>query len=236
MCFLTQDALPASSRYLAELLAPFDDAEVALVSGRQVPRHDARRYEQLVRAFSYPAEPRVATSHDVPRLGIRAFLASDTCSAYRREPYLSAGGFGQCETNEDMLMAARLIRAGWAVAYAPAAAVIHSHNLSLGEQYRRNVKVGRFLEQHDGLFHGSGEAPEGIRLVRYVLRTLIAEHHPAQALRFVLDCAARLAGNRVGRMTARTEPRETGTVQPLGIGARGGGARQSAPGPRERGE
>lgn len=203
VCFLTQDAVPESTEYLAELLSPFSDPRVALSSGRQVPKPDARRYEQLVREFSYPAQPRVTTLADVRQLGIRAFLASDACSAYRRQPYLAAGGFGRCETNEDMLMAARLISAGWAVAYAPSARVLHSHNLTLREQFRRNVAVGRFLELHKADLMGATEGPEGGRLLKHVLGALIRERRPAEALRFTLDCGARLMGNRTGRLGTR---------------------------------
>ena len=43
VCFLTQDALPASDDYLERLVTPMvRDPSVALVSGRQLPKADAR--------------------------------------------------------------------------------------------------------------------------------------------------------------------------------------------------
>lgn len=61
VCFLTQDAVPVSDDYLERLVAPMvDDSDIALVSGRQLPKADARRFEQLVRGFNYPDWPSVS--------------------------------------------------------------------------------------------------------------------------------------------------------------------------------
>ena len=206
VCFLTQDAVPASARYLERLVAPMlADEGVALASGRQLPKAGARSFERLVRAFSYPAEPSVRSEADLPRLGIRTFLASDVCSAYRRGPYLECGGFPAVETNEDMLMAARLVGRGYRIAYAADACVYHSHNLTPRQQFERNRAVGRFLEEHSAELMGASELGEGGRLARSVASGLLREGKPGELLAFLVDCAARLAGNRAGRMEARRD-------------------------------
>ncbi len=200
VCFMTQDALPADERYVEELVAPLEaDPSVAMASGRQLPRPGARRFEQLVRGFNYGPEPNVRGASDVGRLGVKAFFASDACSAYRRVAYLACGGFGAVETNEDMLMAARLINVGHKVAYAAGARVYHSHDLSLREQYRRNRAVGRFLAAHAEELGGASELGEGSALARNVFSQLVAERRFGEALAFCADCAARLLGNRMGR-------------------------------------
>ena len=112
-CFLTQDAVPASDDYLTKLVAPMlNDETIALVSGRQLPKADARRFEQLVRGFNYPDAPSVRGRADLPEYGIKTFFASDVCSCYRRSAYEACGGFNRVNTNEDMLMAARFVAAG----------------------------------------------------------------------------------------------------------------------------
>lgn len=204
VCFLTQDAVPVGDHYLEDLLAPMlSDPEVALVSGRQLPKPGARRFEQLVRRFNYPAEPSVRSSADLPRLGIKTFFVSDACSAYRREAYLFCGGFPRVETNEDMLMAARFVAAGLKVAYEPSAEVYHSHDLTPRQQFLRNKAVGSFLEEHAGEFMGVSELGEGGRLVKAVSVRLLREGRVGELLAFGADCAARLLGNRVGRAEAR---------------------------------
>lgn len=202
--FMTQDAVPAGDRYIERLTAPLGtDKTIALVSGRQLPKPDARRFEQLVRAFNYPDEPSVRGAEDLPSYGIKTFFASDVCSAYRRTAYMECGGFAPVNTNEDMLMAARLIAAGHKVAYEPSAAVYHSHNLTPAQQFRRNREVGAFLAAHGDDLMGASEVGEGGRLVRAVASQLLREGRLGEFAAFGFDCAARLAGNRAGRRSVK---------------------------------
>lgn len=206
VCFLTQDAVPVSDDYLKRLIAPMvDDSDIALVSRRQLPKADARRFEQLVRGFNYPDSPSVRSKCDLEKLGIKTFFASDACSAYRRIAYLECGGFDHVNTNEDMLMAAKFIASGMKVAYEPHAEVFHSHNLTPAQQFARNRAVGFFLETHaDDLMHAS-EIGEGGRLVKAVSSQLLREGNLVEFIAFGVDCCARLLGNRAGRRAARKE-------------------------------
>lgn len=206
VCFLTQDAVPVSDDYLKRLIAPMvDDSDIALVIGRQLPKADARRFEQLVRGFNYPDSPSVRSKCDLEKLGIKTFFASDACSAYRRIAYLECGGFDHVNTNEDMLMAAKFIASGMKVAYEPHAEVFHSHNLTPAQQFARNRAVGFFLETHaDDLMHAS-EIGEGGRLVKAVSSQLLREGNLVEFIAFGVDCCARLLGNRAGRRAARKE-------------------------------
>lgn len=202
--FLTQDAVPAGGRYVERLLAPFDDPGVGMASGRQMPKPGAKRYVQLVQEFNYPPTSNVRTEEDIDRLGIKAFFASDACSAYRRSALEAIGGIPRpCSTNEDMLAAARLLRAGFSVAYAADACVLHSHNLTLRDQYRRNKVVGQFLAEHANELGVPSEVGEGVELVRRVFKQLFHEGCIGELLAFGIDCGARLAGNRAGRAKYR---------------------------------
>lgn len=206
VCFLTQDAVPASDDYLARLVAPMiEDADIALVSGRQLPKADARRFEQLVRRFNYPDSPSVRSKDDLDKFGIKTFFASDACSAYRRSAYLACGGFERVNTNEDMLMAARFVASGLKVAYEPSAEVYHSHNLTPSQQFARNRAVGMFLESHADDLMCASEIGEGGRLVKAVSSELLREGRFGELFAFGFDCCARLLGNRAGRMAARKE-------------------------------
>ncbi len=207
--FLTQDAFPTDEKYIENLLAPFSDDKVALVTGRQIPKRDARRFEQLVREFNYPANSNVRTEADIQCLGIKAFFASDVCSAYRRAAYQKVGGFPRpCKTNEDMLIAARFLRAGYKVAYASNACVYHSHSLTPAEQYRRNKAVGGFLAENAEELDVPSEVGEGGRLMRAVIAQLIQENNLREILRFMLDCWARFVGNRCGRLMSQYRNKE----------------------------
>lgn len=211
--FMTQDALPVDACCIERLLAPFGDERVAAVGGRQIAWPNARPFEKLVRANNYPAENRVWEQTDVRRLGVRAFLISDVLAAYRRQPYIETGGFDHpIMTNEDMLMAQKLLHAGYRLAYSGEAAVFHSHCLTLAQEYRRNELIGRTMKRYEKRFCCAQEMGEGIALAKAVLAQLLRERHIAESVCFAANCAARLAGNRMGRRreTRAIEKREEG--------------------------
>ena len=196
--FLTQDALPAEETCMEELLKPFEDPRVAAVCGRQMAYPEAKRAEKAVRAFRYPEGNTVWEKADIPRLGVRAFLLSDVCAAYRVSAYEAAGGFTHpLTTNEDMLMAADLLEAGYKLAYQGSAKVWHSHNYTLGQEYERNRKIGEFLAQYGDRF--GSVTGEGFALVKHVVSTLAKEGRIPEIFAFGANCGARLLGNRRGR-------------------------------------
>ena len=198
MVLLTQDALPVGKNWAEALIGPFEDSRVSAVCGRQIARTDARAAEKAVRAYRYPGESRVWDEGDIPALGMRAFLLSDVCAAYRRDAYLAVGGFEHpIETNEDMLIAAALLGAGYRLAYSAEAAVWHSHDHTLRQEYERNRRIGRFLARYGDRF--GSETGEGLKMAKAVALRLIREGQIGEALWFGCDCAARLLGNRRGK-------------------------------------
>lgn len=208
VCFMTQDAMPANDKFVESLIEPIlGDSLIAISSGRQLPKTDARRYEQLVRYFNYTEHPNVRSKTDIPTLGIKTYFATDVCAAYRRSAYMELGGFGRTDMNEDMLMAAKAVNAGWKVAYAASAEVYHSHNLTPHQQFERNRAIGRFLERNAELLSCASEVGEGGRLAKNVAMTLLKEGNVPELFAFVADCVARFAGNRAGRSEIRKAER-----------------------------
>lgn len=199
VCFMTQDAVPSDKKYIENLIRPLDEANVAMASGRQLPKANATRYEQLIREYNYPAQSHVRSLSDLSKYGIKTFFASDVCSVYKREYYLQCGGFPSCNTNEDMILAARLINRGKSVAYAADACVYHSHNLSFFDQYKRNKDISLFLTEFGSELCDQGEYAEGSRLFSYVITRLFQERQFGQIMSFMSDCVARVLGNQVGR-------------------------------------
>ena len=203
--FLTQDAIPADEHFIEHLLAPFStDPAIAISSGRQIPRPDAWPFERLVRLFNYPERSNIRSSADIPKLGVKTFFISDCCCAYKKSVYTELGGFDRpIKTAEDFLFAARAINAGYKVAYAANAGVIHSHNLTLAQQYRRNWLTGYETERRKAYFSGASQEKEGLRLVKYVSLELLKHGQILAFIRFGFDCIARLLGNRNGKRAWR---------------------------------
>ena len=115
--FLTQDATPASPEWLASLVAPLEDPEVAGVFARQIPRPGA------VPVIKYEIE-RVFAS---PPPG----FYSDTCSAARRTTLLGPVPYRDVDFSEDFAFAADALAAGMRIHYAPDTAVRHSNDIRL---------------------------------------------------------------------------------------------------------
>lgn len=197
--FLTQDAVLRDDRYIEEMLRALSAPRVACVCGRQIAQSGAPLYEKLTREFNYPKVSFVRGAESIETMGIKAFFLSDVCSAYHRDAYLAVGGFDYpIATNEDMLIAAKFLHAGYRIAYCAEAAVFHSHAFTLKEEYRRNYKIALTLEQYRERLDNVGATQEGFRLVRYVLRGLLRQGALLQGIRFCLLCAAKWAGNRAG--------------------------------------
>lgn len=197
---LTQDALPMDAHWAEELLKPFEDERVAAVCGRQIARPEARAAERAIRDFRYGAQSYAWDKTDLPRLGVRSYLISDVCAAYRRESYLAVGGFEHpILTNEDMLIAADFLNAGYRLAYSAQAKVWHSHDHTLRQEYLRNRRVGEFLVRYRDRLGDTGETGEGFKLVKQVTQTLLREGKGGELLPFWANCGARLLGNRAGK-------------------------------------
>ena len=197
--FLTQDAVPADGRFLEELTRPLREGAASLAYARQLPKADASPWEALTKRFNYPEHSSLRSSSDLPRLGIKTFFFSDSAAAYRRDTYLSLGGFEtDVKTNEDMFFAAKAVAAGERIAYVAEACVLHSHNFSLKQQYRRYYIESYEIARHRALLAGVPAVSEGKKLFRFVAKGLLKKGRVLSFFRFGLDCAARLLGYRAG--------------------------------------
>lgn len=197
---MTQDALPADE-YLIENLtkALQQQSDVAAAYARQLPEEDCNVIERYTRQFNYPEQPRLKGQADIPELGIKTFFCSNVCAAYRREIYDRLGGFVERTIfNEDMIYAARAVKAGYQIAYAADARVIHSHNYTARQQFSRNFDLGVSHAQYPEIFEDVPPEGEGMKLVKRTAAYLV-KNHPLQLPRLILHSAAKLVGYRLGK-------------------------------------
>jgi rhamnosyltransferase len=165
--FMTQDALPADRELTEKLMKAMENREVGAAYARQLPAQDCGFIERYTRNFNYPSQSRVKGREDIKELGIKTYFCSNVCAAYDRKIYLEMGGFEKHTIfNEDMIMAARMIKAGYKVAYAADAQVIHSHNYSGIRQLHRNFDLAVSQADHPEIFQTVSSEGEGIRLVK----------------------------------------------------------------------
>jgi rhamnosyltransferase len=148
VALLTQDAKPADERWLERMLEGFALApDVGLVYGSYLPRSDAApavrwELEDWFASLSPDGAPRLERLGADER-GIRAieligrrgfFTDANACisrTAWEEVP------FREVAYAEDRVLAIDMLRAGYAKAFLPEAAVVHSHGYTTLEQVRR---------------------------------------------------------------------------------------------------
>jgi rhamnosyltransferase len=199
--FMTQDAVLADADALSALVASLDDPRIGAAYGRQVPRAGAGAIECHARLFNYPDAGAVHTMDDAARLGIKATFCSNSFAAWRRSALMAAGGFASpCILGEDMLAAARLLQAGYCVAYCADARAIHSHALTARGEVRRYFDTGVMHANNPWLVQTFGSARgEGMRFVSSEVRFLATHRAVLHIPEALARDAVKLASYRLGR-------------------------------------
>ena len=200
LLFMTQDAMPYDNECVEHLVEKFSLPHVKAAYARQLPREDCRTLERFTRGFNYPEESDIKDAGDLPKLGVKTFFCSNVCAMYDRETYEELGGFVKSTLfNEDMIYAGGLIQAGYGIAYAAEAKVIHSHNYNCMQQFHRNFDLGVSQAEHPEIFEGVPSEGEGMRLVKKTLSHLVRSGKIWLIPGFVMQCAGKYAGYLAGK-------------------------------------
>jgi rhamnosyltransferase len=184
VAYLTDDSVPASEHWLANMLEAFElGPDVALAYGPYVPRPDAsvpvaRELTQFFASLSPDGRPRVdrGLRPEDRRPGpVTFYTDANGCIArwaWERVPFRPIGNA------EDQLIATEMLAAGFAKAYMPAAAVIHSHDYPPFERF------GRFFDEFRSLREVYGHVEKvGVRHTLGTIRRNVARDRAWAAAR-----------------------------------------------------
>ena len=171
---MTQDAMPKNGK-LIETLRNAQGEKISVVFARQEPAKDCRIIERYTRTFNYPAESHSAMEKAAQtNNGIKSIFCSDVCAMYDRIAYEEVGGFpGKVIFNEDEIFAAKSLKAGYDIRYEAQAVVIHSHNYSGVQYFKRYFDLGVSQADFSYIFNEYHAEDEGIRLVKQTFRYLM---------------------------------------------------------------
>ncbi len=209
MVFLTDDAVPKDKFLIERLVGALSwmgdgGEEMAVAYARQLPAADCRVIERYTRDFNYPGESRIKTLASLPELGIKTYMASNVCCAYRRDIFVKQGGFvTQTIFNEDMIYAAGAVKAGYGIAYAAEAEVVHSHNLTGRQQFHRNFDLAVSQADHPEIFADVPSEGEGIRLVKKTADYLVKSGRIWLVPSLVYSSGCKYAGFWLGKRYRR---------------------------------
>lgn len=197
---MTQDAVPADEYLLERLLEPLREGKAVVSYARQLPKEDCNPIERYTRSFNYPEQSCLKSREDIGRLGIKTYFCSDVCAAYNRKIFDELGGFVHHTIfNEDMLYAAKAVKAGGSIAYCADARVFHSHNYSAKEQFHRNFDLGVSQADHPEVFGGLASEGEGIRMVKQTSAYLWNNGYKRLIPQLLVTSCAKWRGYRYGR-------------------------------------
>lgn len=131
--FLNADCTPQGPHWLSRLLAGFDDASVAAVFGRQIPRPDCHPL------FAKDTED---TYGDGSRQRVWRHCFSMAASAIRRSVWEQMPFDETLGYSEDIDWTWRARRGGLRIRYVADAVAMHSHNYTLRQFQRRMYGEG----------------------------------------------------------------------------------------------
>ena len=167
MLFMTQDAVPVDAYLIENLVQAMEKEEAATAYGRQLPDDTVGVIEHYTREFNYPAKSYVKSKKDLETMGIKTYFCSNVCAMYRKDVYEKMGGFVlHTIFNEDMIMASKVIQAGYKIAYVAEAMVIHAHKYTYRQQFTRNFDLAVSQRQYHEIFDAVKSESEGLRLVK----------------------------------------------------------------------
>jgi glycosyltransferase involved in cell wall biosynthesis len=221
IALLTQDAEPADERWLERLLGGFElGGDVGIVYGSYLPRASASAAVriELTRWFaslSPDGSPQLERPPAAPLeqlIGRRGFFTdANACiarAAWERVP------FRPVPYAEDRVLAIEMLRAGYAKAYVPGAAVLHSHDYTPAQQLRRCFDEWRGLRE----VYGWREPISPLRIARNLRGEL------GWARRELRACGASRRGVTLTALGAHHVTRTAGAL----LGSRAGALPPSA--------
>lgn len=207
LIYLTQDALPCDTDTIEKIIDVFEDDNIGAAYGRQLPYPDEHLFGEHLRLFNYGQESYKRIYEDKEKFGIKTAFLSDSFAAYRRDALNGIGWF-QDDLNfgEDMHAGARLLKAGYSLAYVADAKVFHSHSYSLKQEFWRYFETGKFHQQENWLLDEFGKPEgEGARYVKSELHFCIKrKKYHLIPLSIVLNFV-KLFGYKCGKIFQQTQ-------------------------------
>ncbi|MDF2487124.1 MAG: rfbN [Herbinix sp.] len=199
LMFMTQDAIPVDEYLIEKLLEPYNDPWVSATYARQLADDSVGLVERYTRHYNYSKHSRVKSLENLEELGIKTFFCSNVCATYRSSVYEKLGGFvDKTIFNEDMIMAAKMIREDYRIAYAADAKVLHCHKYSYVQQFTRNFDLGVSHKQYEETFKGLKSESEGIKLVKNSLNYLIEKKQFLLIPDLILNSGFKFLGYQFG--------------------------------------
>lgn len=193
--FLTQDVV-MSVDCVEKLVHFLNENSLAGVYARQLPREGATELEVIERMLTYPSTSRI---NEGPPRKIDDVLLSNACSLMRIDAFMAVGGFpNKIITAEDIVIATKLLRAGYTTGYCADATLRHSHNLSFSGTVRRYFDTGVMHAEWEHIIPFNTARGKGAKLVKDEVQHII-RNKPIELPILLLSVIGKVIGYYLGR-------------------------------------
>lgn len=201
LIYLTQDSILKTSYAIGNLVNAFENTEVGLSYGRQIPHHGAKTLETHARLFNYPATSITKALDDKSRLGIKTASCSNSFAAYRRVALEEVDGFPKHTIfAEDVIVGGKMLIKNWKISYVADAEVFHSHDYSFNEEFKRYFDIGVYHSTNQWLLDEFGKANgEGLKYAVSELK-YVAKNNLFVLPKMFASIAAKFLGYKLGMM------------------------------------
>jgi len=199
--FLTQDALPTDSHTIENIIGVFEDEKIGAVYGRQIPYEESSIFGKHLRLFNYPPISHRRTLGDSNRYGIKTVFLSDSFAAYRVSALIDIDWIKDgLISSEDSYAGAKMLLAGYDLAYEANAQVYHSHSYSIIEEFKRYFDIGVFYNRQRWIIEKFGRAEgEGGRYIKSELNYLIKNRAYLKIPEFFIRNGMKYLGYKLGQ-------------------------------------
>lgn len=147
VAMLSQDALPTSDTWLHDLVRLLDDEKVAGACGRPVPREGTELCEAIFYRLSYTAERRHIVASQISSFSNLNGLFGNVTSVVRRLLILENPFRDDLIMGEDQYWGRAMLEQGYSLIYEPSIEVLHSHNYTLRQLFKRFLRSGYSMRQ-----------------------------------------------------------------------------------------
>lgn len=200
LVFITQDVIIERTDWLYNLIKDIVSGEVDACYSRQLCNNNS--IEKYTRESNYPSESKIVFKDDIEKLGLKTFFFSDASSAIKRETFVKLKGYDAKKLiiSEDMYIAYKLIMNGYKIKYCADSEVVHSHDFTLKEQYKRYYDTGKFFKENSYLNKYKVNQAGG-SLAKYILKRAWQDKNLKVLIKFIPNMAARFIGMKMGKMS-----------------------------------
>lgn len=202
LVFITQDVIIERTDWLYNLTKDIENGNVDACYSRQLCNNNS--IEKYTRESNYPSESKIVSKNDIEKLGLKTFFFSDASSAIKRETFIKLKGYDRKKLviSEDMYIAYKLIMNGYKIKYCADSEVVHSHNFTLKQQYKRYYDTGKFFKENSYLNKYKVNQAGG-SLAKYILKRALQDKNWKVLIQFVPNMVARFIGMKMGKISRR---------------------------------